>query len=201
MRQINSKLLIIMLIISNKEYRQQELNCITNINYVLYLIAPVRLPAPHNNSENYVKAIVVARQNIEFIKKLVESDREKSTGLRAEVREMEGLSWWLVARSKELLSVEQETPPTDAKSDYQIVHDKLATWPEAERTRKGLLIFEEAIRSMIRCEKDCLYFKKFRHSKEKDKRRTDLICALEEAQKNKHFNYSKQEFYRSKKHM
>ena len=52
---------------------------------------------------------------------------------------------------------------------------------------------------MIRCEKDCLDFKKFRHSKEKDKRRTDLICALEEAQKNKHFNYSKQEFYRSKK--
>ena len=55
------------------------------------------------------------------------------------------------------------------------------------------------------CERDCLYLSRYPNSNEKEKRRTELICAIEESQKNKHFNFSKGvlqeggEFYRKKK--
>ena len=50
---------------------------------------------------------------------------------------------------------------------------------------------------MMRLEKDCRNLKKYPNSTEKDKLRTELICAIEANQKNKHYNFSQKKFHRA----
>ena len=64
--------------------------------------------------------------------------------------------------------------------------------PSAPKTRKVELIAEDTIRAVNRSKKDCMTFKdkKFQNFS-LDERRTALVIAVEEQQKNKHFNYER----------
>ena len=168
------------------------LNSITLINYALLLNSPVRLLQEIKPVQHYVKAIEISQLSQLAIEKLVASDSETDTGLVAKKIEMEVTSFWITARSQELLSIATASPPTnEIKANYQKALNKLDEWPESERTKKGSLFSEEIKRSIMRIERDCHYLSKYPNSNDKEKRRTELICAIEESQKNKYFNFSK----------
>ena len=172
------------------------INCLTLSNYLYWLLSPVSVKnSTFNYTEHYSKAVTIASELGPQVDQLIQSNYHDE----ALTKEIEVNSRFILARSHEMLSVSQLTAPTHAKDEYLKLSDMLDA-PSAPKTRKVELIAEDTIRAVNRSKKDCMTFKdkKFQNFS-LDERRTALVIAVEEQQKNKHFNYLKMEFYTNRK--